>query len=507
MNELRALPPAVVSPPQAPWWRSASTILLVALVVLATSCRWAQLGYDAAQTGFSPGEHSLSPSNVGTLRARWSQHLLSEADRSSGPIVVGGNVYTGARAAGWFPGQLSVFDAVTGSGKWMKYGGTTAAVNRDVAPAIADGVLYDSGVWDLEAVDLSTHATLWTAAGISPIDLAIDGSALLVTTNDRLISIDRADGRILWSATIALGRARPAIAGGVIYAMDTTDGHPTLRAYREVSGDLLASRPTAADEGVVVTGATVLLFGSDGATALDIATGGTRWHLPENRVRGDEAAVAGGLLYLTSAEPTAAAVVGVTAVDTASGSIRWTAAFPVDATSKPAVAGGVVYVGGSDSRLYVLDAGTGHLIASAATSGPVGSSPAVSNGMVYVADDSSTLTAFGLPARDPELVVTPGLWDIGAQIVLQRIDAPTYTVTNWGSSPADVSMSLGGPDGGDLEISADGCSGHRLAPGASCEVDVLFTPRMLGPRNMEVVAHTDGESFSAHLDAFGAWQR
>jgi virginiamycin B lyase len=63
--------------------------------------------------------------------------------------------------------------------------------------------------------------------------------------------------------------------------------------------------------------------------------------------------------------------------------------------------------------------------------------------------------------------------------------ATTLTVTNTGQAPllfTGASLSLTGADPGDFVIDASGCAG-AVAPGASCQIEVRFSPQGVGARS------------------------
>jgi len=91
---------------------------------------------------------------------------------------------------------------------------------------------------------------------------------------------------------------------------------------------------------------------------------------------------------------------------------------------------------------------------------------------------SSSLS--GTAAVPPQLSVTPASLAYGPQVVRTFSAVQRITITNVGATTAGpIAFSLLG-DGQDYQVSSTCSSG--LVPGASCTMDVLFSPTSLGPR-------------------------
>jgi outer membrane protein assembly factor BamB len=167
---------------------------------------------------------------------------------------------------------------------------------------------------------------------------------LAIAPEERLVAIDRANGRRLWHKTLPSSFSTAAGAGGVVIvswltvqghvadpselftwhqtmtsvAFDVRSGRRLWRRITPVPADLLLS------EKLFTAGAGLALF-VHGQTleALDLRTGKTRWHAALGTWNGD---AHGSIL----ASGTAVAVVGPTAVsvfDARDGSRRWSKVF------------------------------------------------------------------------------------------------------------------------------------------------------------------------------------
>src|SRR5580765_1436502 len=86
----------------------------------AASGDWPAYMYDAARTGFNPGETQLSPDNAGKLSVVWKVNLGKTV--AAQPIVKGDTVYVGA-----WDGYLYALDKKDGTIKWKANLGLTTS--------------------------------------------------------------------------------------------------------------------------------------------------------------------------------------------------------------------------------------------------------------------------------------------------------------------------------------------------------------------------------------------
>jgi hypothetical protein len=92
---------------------------------------------------------------------------------------------------------------------------------------------------------------------------------------------------------------------------------------------------------------------------------------------------------------------------------------------------------------------------------------------------SATLLAAADAAPPPVLSFEPSTEDFGAALIGTTGQSRTFTVTNSGGSPTTVlSFSFGGANPTNFQVSSPGspCIGAVLAPGDSCDVNVVFMP-------------------------------
>jgi hypothetical protein len=120
-------------------------------------------------------------------------------------------------------------------------------------------------------------------------------------------------------------------------------------------------------------------------------------------------------------------------------------------------------------------------------------------------DPSSALSGTGV---QPQVTLSPSSADFGDQLVGATSGPQSFTVRNPGASAATLSsIGVSGADAGDFDVDASGCMGGSvngsLAPGASCEVSVTFTPSATGERTASLDVVSDGGDPSSALRGIG----
>lgn len=112
-----------------------------------------------------------------------------------------------------------------------------------------------------------------------------------------------------------------------------------------------------------------------------------------------------------------------------------------------------------------------------------GTQASTSSSYTFPVNGSRTLVA-NFAVYSPKISVTPALFDFGTYSVGQSSPPQTFTVKNVGSAPLILgTVSLGGLDGSDFDLTADACSAHTVALNGTCTVQVKFAPTASGPRS------------------------
>ncbi|MGW0995922.1 protein kinase domain-containing protein [Streptomyces sp. NPDC002523] len=170
------------------------------------------------------------------------------------------------------------------------------------------------------------------------------GGQLLCARSGVVYALSPTDGSRLWqrSADVKAMSGAPVLAGGLV--QPHTSGGARLSALRPASGGKAWSRAVPAGTLVRYVGGTALLTGADGiVTALDAASGGTRWsHRIDGLAAPSFTSFPGDpLAYAVSTSGDGARTL-VTAVDPETGQVRWRER--LSGTLKPVgSAGGAVF--------------------------------------------------------------------------------------------------------------------------------------------------------------------
>jgi outer membrane protein assembly factor BamB len=323
-----------------------------AAVRSGSSVDWVQFHFDSALDGYNPYETILSPANVGNVTLKWS-YAPAEGRVEGQPAVVNGVMYF---TTSFYPfshkaptdslDAIYALNADTGALIW-KYGIDGPAFG---SPAVANGVVYVSGVDNLFALDANTGALLWqygltyTSQYCSP---TVVNNIVYFASGPYVYALNATSGALIWRYTTAGTNPNPpAVTNGIVYV---NSGAGTVYALNANTGALIWSKQ---------------LGGSLG---------------PPRSLAGTLAgqAVANGVLYVgIQGKP---GLYTLYALDAGTGAVRWSKLLASLYFETPAVANGVVYVV-SGGMVYALNAATGAVIWQAAG---YGNSPIVANGVVY----------------------------------------------------------------------------------------------------------------------------
>ncbi|MFD5819789.1 serine/threonine-protein kinase [Streptomyces sp. NPDC127038] len=208
--------------------------------------------------------------------------------------------------------------AVVAAGALTRFGGTKAPVaeKRVAQPSKSDGF----APWEVNPAAAGTKAT-------GQPRCAYDAHRLYCVRPGTLaVAVDATNGRVLWSRPDPGARSAdvppaPVLSGGLLHVLGR-GGH-RLTALDPATGKTRWDRDTTRYEGGIAhAGAVVLLTGRDArVTALDAATGRTLWqHTLAGVASPRFAAYGDGLAYAVSPAGSRTRVV---AVDPGTGAVRW----------------------------------------------------------------------------------------------------------------------------------------------------------------------------------------
>lgn len=114
----------------------------------------------------------------------------------------------------------------------------------------------------------------------------------------------------------------------------------------------------------------------------------------------------------------------------------------------------------------------------------------------------------GEGVNNPGFTLTPASHDFGTRLTDDGPGAPqAFTLTSTGTTELDVrAVSLAGAAADQFQISADGCSNQALAPEASCEISIVFSPTTAGEKVAGLSVALDGGVGPAAAQLTGSGQ-
>ena len=385
--------------------RSCGRLVFAAVVLTALAAcdgGWAQFRADAERTGYNPRETALVAGNVSGLQVAWSVPIpgIVQPDGGGNVAVGSGKVFLAAT-----DGTVRAYVAATGAVAW------SAPAPGATGVVVTGGrVLVSTNDRNVNALDAASGARVWRrpTLGYPSTPTVVGDRVYVVGSDSRLSTYDVATGA-------PVGTSFPVAASGDI-AVSSVDGSIYLRTDRTVESAAREVQAYDADGtlrwSVSVPGPSgnpppaltpVLAQGRVylGGRAYDQLTGELVWASSTADWYSSPAYAEGTLYGLRTFG------LGVTALDPATGQTRWSAtglgdAFP-DFGDGPAVTPGVVWVN-AGRRVRALDAASGALLWSSDPAVVTADAfmPVVAGGRVFSVSGTdvaprSTLTAWRVP--------------------------------------------------------------------------------------------------------------
>jgi outer membrane protein assembly factor BamB len=328
----------------------------------ATSDRWPQFGYDAANTAFAPEargpEEEPSPEWV---------HAAGAYYYNSTQVLVDGAVFANAGYEG-----LYALDLGDGGVRWHD-----PADYKPLTPALADGVVLPGRFGFRSVAETGGVAVAGRRLGYRNWETdSLDYPQSPPTVSDGLL-------------IAGVGTEGHSPDGGRIVAVDTEGG--SVRWQTEVTSTVWGA-PAVGDGLVFAAQRATQNPEADAALyALALDTGQVRWRrmLPADPTFDpvDAPVVGDGLVYLSSGTGP------LVAYDTNSGDPVWRLDPPSGVQGSPALAEGTLYVGDLDGTFHALDAATGETRWTASVEKFYGG-PAVDRDGVYAVSFEGTLVSW-----------------------------------------------------------------------------------------------------------------
>ncbi len=354
-------------------------MIVVAVVVMATTACWPQYGAGPDRQSYNPGESTLTIHTVGSMLSVPSWRAYLPAGTSS-PVVTAEGVFVTSDS------NVYALDRSSGDSLW------TATVNVGYPPDFRSlgaplvrvdksevlvgtsryqaGGTYDRSFLSLDArtgAKRGEASSVGESASLRGPRLADTGLSYLPGGSGTIPQAEVRDrdlgtrwGGAAQVGTPTLGLRSLYVAGGTeVSSYDTAVPCPLIQG-----GPSRACTPTwsvTLDGGarpvVIGSDASALYVGTTAGTlyAIKATTGATLWKTSLGSAVTQSPALADGVLYVPTASGSLA-VVNAAGCGSTTCPVRWTGITPASISAQPAVAGGVVYAGSSDGSLTAFDA-------------------------------------------------------------------------------------------------------------------------------------------------------
>lgn len=373
---------------------------------------WPQAGGDATHV-----MQSLQAGEIG--RPLWDADIGAGTSSSRpimpSPVVANGRVFTLDTE-----NLASAFDARSGRRLWEADLAEKEEDDDAAPGGMAwhDGrVFVTTGFGKVIALDADSGKRLWRRDIGMPMHAppsVADGRVFVVTIENQLRSLSAQDGSDIWPPYQALGElarllggASPAIAGPVVIAPFSSGELVALRADtgRSLWAESLApARRTDEISSLAqirarpaIAGGRVYAISAGGIiAALDLRSGQRLW---ERDIGGQQSPwIAGRQIYQIDNSGQ------IICLSTETGRIHWTTKLPGYKDEKkrtgpilwsgPVLTGVRLLITGSDGRLFAISAEDGRILERQSLAERFTVAPVVANGVVYLLDDDARLSAY-----------------------------------------------------------------------------------------------------------------
>jgi outer membrane protein assembly factor BamB len=453
----------------------AGLLVLAAVVALGDESPSYQI--DPAHTGAQPADGLRAP-----LGLVWSRDLGGAV---SYPLIEGGRAYVTVADSGTNGSRLFALDLASGAVVWgpIELGGSYNF----------SGAAYDGGrifavnfQGLLTAYDATNGAQAWSVqltgqSSFTTQPAAYQGIVYLsgAGSGGTLYAVSETNGSVIWTAPVLNGdHSIPAVTADGVYVSYACD---QAYDFNPTTGALIWHHTSNCEGG---GGRTVALYGgrvytrdfNSGNLILDAQTGAQVGTFPITVPYGYTIpipAFSGSMGYFFDSAQ-------LHGVDLATGNTLWTFAGDGRLSSAPIVAGADVYIGSTSGNVYALDSVSGALVGTINAGSGIG-----------FPDESDALQLAGLSAGEGYLLVpatnrlvaltsavrlTPSSLAFPSQFVGTTSQPETVTVTNYSASAVNVASITASGD-----FSRSTTCPSSLAAGASCTVQVMFSPTASGP--------------------------
>ncbi|MEU4618518.1 PQQ-binding-like beta-propeller repeat protein [Actinoplanes sp. NPDC023801] len=249
----------------------------------APPSEWTQTGYGPGLTYYNPYENRLTPASVNAISQRWEipTQGAPECEVGREPLAGDGRIYTSD------PGGIGAYDPATGARRWH-----VSLQRRGVTRmAFAEGILV-------------------------ALTYACDNQ------HSFLSAYRAATGQRLWEIPLGAPTQDMIVDRGVVVVDTRPDFETSTVAHRLTTGARMWKLFGTRGDGLLSAQGRILLrTEGQGSRAVDIKTGATIWHTPE-----DWYAVgsnpSGSRFYIGGRNG------GLSAIDSINGNVAWNSAWP-----------------------------------------------------------------------------------------------------------------------------------------------------------------------------------
>jgi outer membrane protein assembly factor BamB/Flp pilus assembly protein TadD len=310
---------------------------------------------------------------------RWTFHMKGRAYWQS--VVDGDTIYVGCNDR-----HVYAMNVNTGQQKWK----TSIGAPAWFAPRVSEKFVYVVNTQgSVYALDKTNGAARWSATTVAGLPggppVVVNNQIIIGAAGGVLFAMDALTGRRGWSAQVGTFISSPCAANDMLY-LTARDGN--LYAFDPRALDVKWKLNVGPSLQTPVHEEGTLYVASQNLSAVDAATGQTKWQFKPDPPGCSAPIVASSLVYCGANNGY------VYAVDKTSGQEKWRfLTLSGGAPPQVTVADGTLYANTVSGQVYALDLNTGALQWKSQMQGRLLSSPTVGGGKLFAACEDGNLYA------------------------------------------------------------------------------------------------------------------
>lgn len=387
-------------------------VLLASLCVATTACGPGIIG--GGDFGWIDGS-SGNPASTRAPHVRWRQQITHDYEGPYVPVERAAAALDPARDRLYVGSSSGELWAMTAGGAriYTYDAGGGIAAQPALDPALDELFLAtEDGV--LHLLTASNGALRWRTeigGAVSQPPVLTDDAVYVMTDNDVVSAIDRAEGEVLWryrrdapegfnvsghaGLTLAEGRLLTGFTAGVVASLDPSDG--SLQWERDTSLELEPGPDGTArfadvdTTPVVIDDLIYIASFAGGMYALELESGTVRWHDEELTGVIGITPASDRLLVLSSGD------LGVVLIDRNDHEVVWRKRLPRGAPGEATVAQDLVMFGESQGGFVTVALQNGRELGRIEAGHGFTARATISDGRGFMLSNGGTLFAFALP--------------------------------------------------------------------------------------------------------------